>query len=143
MSKLVVNGRKCGDGLKILFRRGMDKWIEALQEGEDVEISFHKVSDFRTHNQNRLYWKFLRLIAKAYGEHDEYSFHDYFKSKKLCYTVIINNEEILHCKSTAELTKKEFSEYIEFIMQWASETLGLVLASPEEAKFIREAKNGD
>lgn len=142
-SKVTVYGTKEDGKVKIINRRDYDKFVELLDDGMDVEISIHRVQDYRTHKQNKLYWKYLREISKAYGEHDEYAFHDYFKAKKLCYTVIIDSEEVLHCRSTADLTKVEFSEYIEFIIQWAAEKLGLVLATEDEMLFIKAQRKGD
>lgn len=137
-NKIVLYAKK-KDGLIVLNNKSLyDSYVNYLEEGEDIEITMHKVEDYRTARQNRLYWKYLREIASTYGEYTALSFHDYFKSKFLSYTILLNGEEVPIIKSTADLDKKSFSAYIEQIIKWAAENLQLALASKDEIKFLRE-----
>jgi hypothetical protein len=115
------------------------EFVDSLQEGDTVEATLIRVKDLRSLAQNDLYWRALSIIEKEYGDVDmgKYRWHDYFKGKYLCYTEPILGEEIDNCKSTAELTKKEFSEYIEKIDVWAMDKMNISVLSAEDRSFLR------
>ncbi len=134
--KRVFYGTVSNKVLRVQNKFLLDSYVAGYPDSTEFEISLHPVNDSRSARQNKLYWMYLRKISRAYGEHTAELFHDYFKDKYLCYTVIIAKEEIRQCKSTADLSKKEFSEYIEAIIEWAAIHLQLVLATEEERLFL-------
>lgn len=137
-NKIVLYAKKKEGSIVLNNKSLYDSYVQYLEEGEDIEITIHKVEDYRTARQNRLYWKYLREISLEYGEHSPLSFHDYFKAKFLSYTIVLGREEVPIIKSTADLDKKSFSVYIEQIIKWAAENLQLALATKDELKFLRE-----
>jgi hypothetical protein len=141
MSNSIFYAIKSTKSIVVFNKKSLESYIQDLPEGTELEIKIHKVSDYRTAKQNKLYWKCLRTIAKAYGEHEVEVFHSYFKDKKLCYTILLNKEEVRHCKSTADLTISEFSEYIEFIAKWAAENLQISILSTDEKMFLTSVKS--
>lgn len=110
-------------------------------EGKYIEITLKRARSKRSDAQNRYYWgcvvpiiqaaiKDLGTLMTRKEVHDEI-----LKKKFLNYELLanINGEEICRkYKSTTELTKTEFSEYIAQIQQWTAEILGVIIPDPNE-----------
>jgi hypothetical protein len=81
----------------------------------------------RNNEQNRLYWALLgELSEKVKPQGQQYSpesWHLYFKTTYLgCDDWIMPNGKIVsQPRSTADLDKDEFSEYLEQVIAWAAE----------------------
>ena len=122
------------------------KAISELPEGSYVVIT---ISDQRTVNQNALLHKLLSEISSYTGESLN-AWKTYFKQEFLGYiteeiTVFdedcdeegcekyARKKQVKELKSTTDLTKKEFGDFITQIQAWAWENLSLNLSNiPEE-----------
>lgn len=93
--------------------------INKFQIGEKVTIKITSEKPKRTEAQNRYYWgAYLPMISESTGEHELEALHNLFKGKFLTKEVKeVLGQKVRVTKSTTELTKAEFVEYIMNIEQ--------------------------
>jgi hypothetical protein len=113
-------------------------WLSSLKEldwNAGYEIKVSKIEKKRSLDQNRLYWLYLTCISQETGN-DKNDLHEFFK-RKYCFWNEINmfNESLITIKSTTTLTTKQFTEYLEKIVIFASQELGITLPNPDDLKF--------
>lgn len=103
--------------------------ISKFKDGEDVTLVIHSRKPKRTEQQNRYYWgAFLPKVAEETGESDLDKLHELFKGKFLTEGIVeVLGEKVRMKKSTTNLSKADFSEYISSI-----EALTGVTAPPTE-----------
>ena len=84
----------------------------------------------RSLDQNRLYWKWIAIIADSIGE-DNDTVHDVLRLKFLTVRLSkIDNRAV--ASSTTKLNTKEMSEYMEKVKVWAQTFLNVTLPLPED-----------
>lgn len=104
---------------------------EKLTEGE-WEISISPAT--RSLDQNRLYWMWLRCLADFTGETAE-GLHEYCKREYLLpNTFYVFGEYVDGERSTTNLNRKDFTEYLERVKVLGAE-LGVMLPLPEEQGY--------
>ena len=88
--------------------------INKFKTGEKVSIYISSRKPKRSEAQNRYYWGvYLPLIANETGERDLDRLHILFKGKFLTTGIVyVLGEKVRITKSTASLSKNDFSEYI-------------------------------
>jgi len=91
----------------------------------------------RSAQQNRLYWKWLGIIAKETGN-EVSALHEHFKSKFLPPQTVTLKDEIFEVYTTKKLKIHEMSEYLNHINALANE-YGIYLPIPEELHLRRTA----
>jgi hypothetical protein len=86
----------------------------------------------RTRSQNSYYWVYLGVIAEETGDNPD-DLHEFFK-RKLLHPVFktIRGEEIKLPRSTTELTKLEFGEYLDKICALTN----IPLPDPQAAGYL-------
>lgn len=136
MNKLVVYGQIINGKPKISNREKMDTYLESLPEGAQFELIVSPIKDFRSLKLNRTYWMYLTMIGDELG-YTKHEMHDYFKAKFLCEITQVNGEDILTCKSTSDLSTREFCEYLESIFYLCAENFSIVLPDIQEIKQIK------
>lgn len=95
-------------------------------EGKDIIFTLTENKDFRTNQQNKLWWKYMQII----GDHVGYSkdeIHDICKLKFLKRERVEDGIKVEYLKSTAQLTKKEFKQLVDEVIIWAAKTFGISL----------------
>ncbi len=91
------------------------RFQQYLKESEGKVFRIEQEKNTRTLSQNALYWKFLNIIEMETGQGSD-DMHEYFRRKLLPPKFIkVNGEEIKIPRSTTELKKHEFGEYMEKI----------------------------
>lgn len=116
-----VNGK-----LDFKNKERIDKFIENLKEGEGVQISFLLSKDIRRLEMNNLYWLWLGIISNDSG-YTKKELHSYFKEELICEEAEINGKIIHNCPSTAELSVKDFSFYLQEVARLAVQNFNVVL----------------
>jgi hypothetical protein len=100
--------------------------------GLDVVITISKPTKERSNPQNNYLWGVpYKLIADYTGNTTEDVHHEMgnmFLSEK-------TTSPIPKIKTTTKLTTTEFSEYVENIIKWAAEFLGLYIPLPNEKEM--------
>ena len=88
---------------------------------EGIELTIDKVKSTRSNQQNKYYWSGVVSILSTELGYSKDEIHDLLKYKFLKRTVIIGDSEETIMKSTTELTKSEFMDFIADIQLWAAE----------------------
>ncbi len=100
--------------------------IDAINNAPDGSILEIRESN-RTKSQNRFYWELLSAIEmQLVNEGRRYRaeiWHEYFKARYLVPKMMeLPNGKLKEVeRTTTDLSKKEFSDYIEQVMAFASE----------------------
>lgn len=106
-----VDGKKV---LAISHRNWYDTQINKFKVGEKVSLYVSSRRPKRSEAQNRYLWGvYYPLIAEETGERDLDRLHNLFKGKFLTTAIVmVLGEKVRITKSTASLSKNDFSEYI-------------------------------
>lgn len=106
-----VNGKNC---LIIKSQRWYQHQLNKFRNGENVSLMIHNEKPKRTERQNRYLWgAFYPLISKETGEPNLDRLHELFKGMFLTQGVVdVLGKKVRMKKSTTELSKSEFNEYI-------------------------------
>lgn len=115
--KTKVFARKTNGKLEILNTKLFNDYLASLPDGTEVELKIRKVNNRRHEEQNNYYWLILRIIADELGYDNPDLLHEHFK------------KEYNSGQSTTDMNPKEFSEYIQKIIIYASGELGIILPS--------------
>lgn len=125
----IVEGKHGMNELKINSENWYQHQLNKFKVGEKVSVYISNRKPKRSEQQNRYYWGvYLPLIAKETGEQNVEKLHNLFSGLFLTegiYTVL--GKQVRIKKSTTELSKNDFAEYI---MAIESETG--VLAPPTD-----------
>ena len=91
------------------------RYYDWCKQNIGKEVRIKEIENNRTLSQNALYWKFLELIERETGNSAN-NLHEYFKRVHLPPKFIkVLGKEIKIPKSTTELTKIEFIDYLDKI----------------------------
>ena len=133
-------------------------------EGKRVVITIEKQKSSRSLQQNSLYWVYIDILSQELG-HSKDEMHELVKYKFLKlkrFISIVNGKSVIlaledgiyvdvstgeihdiekvepydKIGSTATLTKSEFIDFIDSLITWAKDFLGITLPSPEEQQTI-------
>ena len=108
--------------------------FKALLSNEKL-IDLKEVRKQRTLSQNALYWLYMACLEQETGN-DKYDLHEYFKIK-------FNGIEIKNvfgtpvytARSTTKNDTKQMGEYLDKIIQFASQELSIALPDPSDKYF--------
>jgi sulfur transfer complex TusBCD TusB component (DsrH family) len=133
-------------------------------EGKRVVITIEKQRSSRSLQQNKLYWVYIDILSKELG-HSKDEMHELVKYKFLKlkrFISIVNGKSVIlaledgiyvdvstgeihdiekvepydKIGSTTTLTKSEFIDFVDNLITWAKDFLGITLPSPEEQQTI-------
>lgn len=91
------------------------RFRQALKENEGKIFRIEQEVSTRTLSQNKLYWKYLELIEMETGNNAN-NLHELFRRTLLKPKVIkVLGREIVIPRSTTELKKYEFADYLDRI----------------------------
>jgi len=133
-------GKVSEDGLlTIINRKAFDEAIKAELSGKYVTIEVNRKKSVRSNPQNAYYWSCvlpimqcgLKVIGHRLSKDDIHLFlRGKFLKQELCngYGEAIGSR----IKSTTELLKSEFMDYLAEITQFAAEYLSIVVPQPNE-----------
>ena len=113
--------------LKIYFL-DEERFVEDLVklEGKDIVFTLKENKDYRTNQQNKLWWKYMQIMGDELGyEKDE--MHDICKLKFLKRERYEDGIKVEYLKSTAHLTNKEFKKLLDEVIIWAAKTFRINL----------------
>ncbi len=114
-------------------------FVQNLEIGKKIEISYGPIKKQRSNLENRYYWG---VVIDIIADHTGFSpdeIHEILKHKFLRKQVWLSKEGGVAegfdiTKSTAELSTVEFEKYLSEIRQWASMELGCYIPLPNEAE---------
>lgn len=108
------------------------RFIQYLKENDGKEFRIEPLVRTRSLSQNNLYWMYLQIIERETGNNAN-DLHEYFRRVLLSPKMLkVMGKEIKVPKSTTELKKNEFSDYMEKI---CAETN---IPIPDTENYLRE-----
>lgn len=111
---------------KIEFDRSQfNYYIDKLGDGR-YTMEIKKYYKKRTGCQNRYYWAIIEIIGNELG-YDPQEMHETFKAT---YLGEIDDNGLIHSKSTTKQTTASMKEYMEKIIRFAAKN-GIVIPDPE------------
>lgn len=120
-----------------LNRRRMREWLAHRRDGAYV-VTIERQHATRSLAQNAYYWG---VVLGALCEHTGYTpeeMHNFLKQRFLPKRITLadaNGELVEECVvgiSTTRLNKLQFGEYLEQVVRWAGEELGVVVPAAHE-----------
>lgn len=112
-------------------------WIASRDQEITWKVVIQEYVKDRTAEQNAYYWGVLLLTIQAFilehrGENYScYDIHEWYRDEFLPHkTITIKGKEKVVRPSTARLTVKEFSDYLERIIQHCAENR-IIIPAPE------------
>lgn len=112
--RIVLNKETGRNELKINSPVWYQHQLQKFKKGDRVTMYISSRRPKRTQQQNRYYWgAYLPLIAKETGEQDLDKLHALFSGKFLTTAIVhVLGQPVRIKRSTTELSKSEFTEYI-------------------------------
>ncbi len=108
------------------------RFLACLKEHEGKDFRIELLQSTRSLSQNSLYWLYLEVIARETGNSAN-DLHEYFRRVLLSPKILkVMNKEIKVPKSTTELNKVEFGDYMDKI---CSETN---IPIPDTDNYLKE-----
>ncbi len=108
-----------GEGLDLGSEYNRTRFKQFLRENKGKWIRIEKPKSLRSNRQNSYYWAYLEIISHETGNLAE-DLHEFFRIKLLPKKFVVihgkqGDYEIEKRKSTTELSKTEFGEYLDKI----------------------------
>lgn len=138
------------DGLKIPQSKKLKKEVVENFKNKSVTITIKENKKSRRHVFNKFYWGLvirpilngLRDAGYQTDEIDEESVHSYLKSRFLSKRIANEEGEFIEMQgSTRKMTNTKMLEYLDAVVQWASEYLGITISFPWETLDEEETYN--
>lgn len=97
-------------------------------EGKRIHITIEKLKSKRSTQQNKFYWVLVTILASEIG-YDKLEMHDLIKFKFLRTEKVFEKtgEIFEYLKSTTELNKTDFADFIGNLQRWSAETFNVIL----------------
>jgi hypothetical protein len=115
--------------LVVKNRMKFDAYISGLRDGGIWDVIIKRPEKIRTDPQNRYYFGVVvKILADELG-YTKDELHEALKWKFLQVPGPLPT-----VKSTAKLSTVEFIDYIDEVVRWAAQDLGVVLPDPEETE---------
>lgn len=131
LDKIEFYGRVKNGAVLISKRKDFDEAVKRF-EGREIEIIIQKKRYVRSVAQNRLWWLYMDILHKELGYSKE-EMHNICKFRFLKREKIIEStgEVMEYLESTTRLSRTQFAETIDNLVQWAAE-MNIILPLPNE-----------
>ena len=111
---------------------GMVKTLFNKTDAKEAVISIKENKMSRTGHQNRLYWHIIEQV-RAETANTPSAIHDYLRGEFLETEVEeVCKKTVLVLKSTTSLNTKTMGVYLDEVITWAENDLGIKLNLPDE-----------
>jgi len=142
MNKIVLSCKVINGKLTNNVSNDIKQFIIA-NEGKFIELSLQRKRSKRSDLQNKFYWgAIIPIIQNAFKDLGyritKEETHDILREKFLSQDAISKDGEVVAKirVSTTTLTKSEFGNYIDEIVQWSAETLDCIIPEPNSQAEI-------
>lgn len=120
------NAKIVGNAIRFANKEYLNNFLKGMPDGQYLVIDIEKRKRLRSNQQNAMYWAYVIPAISSETGHTHEELHFFFKRKFLPKQYIkIGNTRILAEPSTTKLTTKEFMDYVEQIMVWSAQELGM------------------
>lgn len=140
MKETIFTGKKKPEGFKIYRRADMQKLLDSVEEGTELEIIIRKKKKKRTLSQNSLIHVYFDLISKDIGKSADWVKEHMKKefltvpAKNIYGELIVNEktgEQLTEVRDTSDLNIGEMIEFCENIRIYVMD-FGIYLEKPDE-----------
>ena len=108
------------------------RFLQYLKENDNKHFMIEPLTRTRSLSQNNLYWMYLEIIERETGNNAN-DLHEYFRRVLLSpKTLKVMGKEIKIARSTTELKKHEFSDYMDKINALVN------IPIPDTESYLRE-----
>ena len=108
------------------------RFLQYLKENDNKHFRIEPLTRTRSLSQNNLYWMYLEIIERETGNNAN-DLHEYFRRVLLSpKTLKVMGKEIKIARSTTELKKHEFSDYMDKINALVN------IPIPDTESYLRE-----
>ena len=134
MSKTIKFSKKNGQVLYggHLYER-LQSELNTLANG-NYNLTVKKEVKHRSLNQNKWFWLCMTCIEKETGT-DRNDAHDFMCTKFLRRKAVINGTEKDVIYGTSKLNTDQFGEFMEKVIAYTGQELGITLPNPEDKNF--------
>lgn len=102
------------------IREYVKEVIDYLNISDNWVVIIEPYKEKRSNAQNRFYWSYIRIMSRHFGMEDD-ELHEVLCAEFLgVKQVQFRGREYTVRKSSAKLTKKEFTEFLEKVMAMAA-----------------------
>ena len=123
----IFYAHKRADGLEFERKPLYDAYVAGLKPDTRYEVTIKRYRAKRSDAQNKYYWGVVvQMIADETGNNKDMT-HDGLRSMFL----IDKTGKMPVIRSTTSMTTKEFMEYIDTVVLWAAEFLGVIVPPPD------------
>lgn len=141
MKETIFTGKKKEEGFKIYRRAEMQKLLDSVDIGTELEIVIRKKKKKRSNGQNSYYHGVVipivldGLIDAGYERKELNSkvVHEFLRKTFLKKVIANDSGEFIEViQHTSELSTIEMAIYIDDIQRWAIEFLNVIIPNPNE-----------
>ena len=104
----------------------LKNFLRDMKDDQDLVIDIEKRSGKRSLSYNDFYWGVILQEISLYTGHTSNEIHNWFKAEfiKRKYLTLGGKKKLMAPTTTTMLTK-EFTEYVEQILAWSAQELGM------------------
>ena len=116
-----------------IARENLKRYIDSLPLDGKTKVEIKKVTSKRSDAQNRLYWKWVDIMAKELG-YTKTEMHETLVQNLLIPEVkeVMGGKRITIWPSTTKMSVKDFMHYLIDVDYFASNELNITLPRPED-----------
>lgn len=124
---------------KVTFenKHQLTSWLQSIPEGEDLVVNFQVVKESKTLQQLKLAYHCFRVIS----DHSGYTIAEVKTlvkmSQGLCGYHNLEGRSISFCSSLSDFTRKQLSEFIVKMDEWAAANMDLKLLMYDDIQFLK------
>lgn len=105
----------------------LQQFLKKINNCDCVTVEIKKKRNTRSNQQNSLYWGVILAEISNETGHTANELHEIFKHKFLPKKfVVIKGKEYETTPTTTKEDTKEFTDFIENIIRWSSQELGII-----------------
>lgn len=101
-------------------------YLRGLKDNQILTIDIDKKKKLRSNQQNKLYWGLVLQTISLETGHNSEELHFFFKRMFLPRKYIkVGKKRLLAAPTTIKLNTQEFIDYVEKILVWSAQELGI------------------
>ena len=104
-------------------------------DGKDVEVIVRPARSKRSLDANKFYWGIVVELAARHFGYTKAEMHEIFKSMFNSEVIHFQKKEVKIVKSTASLSVKRFSEYVDRCIRFCAEE-GIIIPASGEVEIL-------
>lgn len=117
--------------IKLKHADAFNRVVAGYKSGTEIDLVIDRHREARSDNQNRYYWG---VLVKILADHLGYFPKDMHRALGHEF-LFVDAKPIPFVRSTADMTTKEFEDYMEKVRTWAQVKYDVKIPLPNEVDF--------